>query len=67
MLQPLLDEIAGFTTAHKLTERRLGELALNDKNFVADIRDGRSPSLKTVAKLKHFMLTYGAVEQGEAA
>ena len=54
----LISDIEAFISAHDLTERRFGELALNDKNFVSDIRDGRSPSLKTVDKLKRFMMTY---------
>ena len=56
---PLLDEIATFIADHGLTERRFGELALNDKNFVTDVRDrGRSPSLNTVEKLRRFMRAY---------
>jgi hypothetical protein len=58
----LLDDIAAFVTAHGLSERRLGELALNDSKFVRDVRNGRSPSLNTVAKLKSFMLTYQGQE-----
>lgn len=57
-MEPLLDEIATFITDHALTERRFGELALNDKNFVSDMRDGRSPSLNTVDKLRRFMRAY---------
>ena len=55
----LLSDIEAFVAAHEMTERRFGELALNDKNFVSDIRDkDRSPSLKTVERLKRFMMTY---------
>jgi hypothetical protein len=52
------DEIAAFIAAHDLTERRFGELALNDKNFVLDLRAGRSPSLNTVERIKRFMSAY---------
>lgn len=55
---PLLDDIAVFIQAHELSERKFGELALNDKNFVADIKEGRSPSLNTVDKLRRFMASY---------
>lgn len=44
--------------AHGLSERRFGELALNDKNLISDLRGGRSPSLNTVEKLRRFMATY---------
>lgn len=54
----LLDDIAAFITAHQISERKFGELALNDKNFVSDIRSGRSPSLNTVERLRRFMATY---------
>jgi len=55
---PLLDEIGAFMDAHGLSERRFGELALNDKNLISDLRGGRSPSLNTVEKLRRFMATY---------
>jgi hypothetical protein len=55
---PLLDEIGAFIEAHGLSERRFGELALNDKNFVSDLQAGRSPSLNTVERLRRFMATY---------
>ena len=54
----LVEEIAAFIGAHDLTERKFGELALNDKNFVSDVRAGRSPSLNTVERLRLFMATY---------
>jgi hypothetical protein len=57
-MQPLLDEIATFLSDHNLSERRFGEMALNDKNLVSDLREGRSPSLKTAEKLRRFMSAY---------
>jgi aspartate carbamoyltransferase catalytic subunit len=54
----LLNDIAAFTTAHNLSDRRFGELALNDTKFVRDLKNGRSPSLNTVEKVKTFMLSY---------
>lgn len=52
------DDIAAFIAAHDLTERQFGVLALNDKNFVPDLRMGRSPSMNTVAKVQRFMAMY---------
>lgn len=55
----LLDDIAAFITAHDLSDRRFGELALNDTKFVSDLKNkSRSPSLRTVAKVRAFMLSY---------
>lgn len=54
----LLDEIGAFIAVHQITERRFGELSLNDKNFVSDVRDGRSPSLNTVERIRAFMRAY---------
>jgi hypothetical protein len=54
----LLDDINTFLERHELTERRFGELALNDKNLVADIRAGRSPSLNTADRIREFMMAY---------
>jgi len=54
----LSDMIAAFIADHQMSERRFGELALNDKNFVMDLRAGRSPSLKTVARVQHFIASY---------
>lgn len=55
---PLLEEIAAFINAHELSERRFGEMALNDKNLISDLKEGRSPSLNTVERLRRFMSAY---------
>ena len=65
-MEPLLEDISAFIQAHELSERNFGELALNDKNFVGDIRTGRSPSLKTVDKLRRFMAAYPNHERAAA-
>lgn len=57
-MQVLLDNIAAFIERHEITERRFGEEALNDKNFVADLRAGRSPSMNTVQRVQDFMAMY---------
>lgn len=63
----LLTDIEAFVAAHEITERRFGELALNDKNFVSDIRErGRSPSLNTVERVKRFMMTYRPAQDAAA-
>lgn len=57
-MQPLLDTIAQFIERHEITERKFGEEALNDKNFVADLREGRSPSMATFQRVQDFMAMY---------
>lgn len=58
----LLDDIAMFIADHGLSERRFGELALNDKNFVPDIRGDKGTPRRiwpeTEAKVRRFMATY---------
>lgn len=54
----LLSDIDAFIQIHGITERKFGEEALNDKNLVADIRSGRSPSLNTAERIRQFMMTY---------
>ena len=68
MVDPFLKEIDAFLDAQGLTEHQLGRLALNDKRFVSEIRSGkRSPTLKTVEKLRHYMLTYRREPKDAAA
>ena len=54
----ILSEIDAFIQATKLKEREFGLLALNDKNFVPQLREGRDVRASTVAKLKEFMASY---------
>lgn len=62
----LFDDIAAFCMAHQMSERRLGEMALNDKNFIGDLRDGRNAGMKTVERLKRFMAAYPNHERDAA-
>jgi hypothetical protein len=62
-MSPLADDIAAFIEVHALTERQFGELALNDKNFVPQLRGEkgsrpRRPWPETEAKVRRFMATY---------
>lgn len=51
----LLDEIAEFCAKHGLSETRFGELALNDKPFVSQLRAGRDMRSSTIDKIRTFM------------
>lgn len=59
-MDELLSEIEKFIALHEMGERRFGTLALNDPHFVKDIRDSRSPSLRTVERVRSFMAGFGA-------
>lgn len=66
-MDQLLTEIDAFLKAHGMAESRLGELALNDKRFVWQLRNkGRRVWPETEAKVRHFMVSYRA-GQGAAA
>lgn len=54
----LLSDIRAFCDAHELKPSRFGELALNDKPFVAQLEAGRRVWPETEAKVRRFMATY---------
>lgn len=54
----ILSEIDAFIHATELKERDFGLLALNDKNFIPQLRAGRDVRASTVAKVKDFMASY---------
>ncbi len=58
MIKKLLDEIAEFRAKTGLTATRFGQLAVGDGNFIRAIGQGRTPSLSTIDKVRHFMRTY---------
>ena len=49
------DAISEYLKRSKMSARRLGELALDDPEFVADLNDGASPGLDTVDRVLRFM------------
>lgn len=63
----LIPDIEAFLTAHGMSETAFGTEALNDKNFITDLREGRSPSLRTVARVQRFMSSYPNHHQQAAA
>lgn len=63
----LLQEIETFCETHDLKEGVFGILALNDKNFVGQLRDGRDMRLSTVERVRRFMATYRPEPQADAA
>jgi hypothetical protein len=62
-MSTLIDEISAFIEAHSITERQFGEMAMNDKNLVPQMRGekGSRPRRiwpETEAKIRQFMDAY---------
>jgi hypothetical protein len=51
----LIQQIEAFCAKHRLSERQFGELSLNDKNIIRQLREGRDLRLSTVDRLNAFM------------
>lgn len=54
----LLDDIIAFCEARELSEGQFGILALNDKNFVPQLREGRDIRFSTAERVRRFMVTH---------
>lgn len=54
----LLADIETFCGAQEMAESQFGLLALNDKNFVPDLREGRDIRFSTAEKVRQFMVGY---------
>ncbi len=63
-MQNLIREIEQFCLRNDISETRFGELALNDKPFVSQLKSGRDLRSSTAVKLRKFMADY---ESGDAA
>jgi aspartate carbamoyltransferase catalytic subunit len=57
-MDTLITEIDTFTALHGINERDFGLQALNDKNFVPQLRAGRDLRMSTVVKVRDFMAAY---------
>jgi len=66
-MQDLLLEIEQFCLRNGMSETRFGELALNDKPFVSQLKHGRDLRGSTAARLRQFMAEYGAHQPADAA
>jgi len=63
-------EVEDFLVRHDMAAATLGVQALKDPKFVSDLRRGRSPSLKTIDRVRAWMSVYDQahpVEGDEAA
>jgi hypothetical protein len=57
-MDKLLSDIQAFCETHKIAATRFGEMAMNDKPFVAQLENGRRLWPETEAKVRRFMETY---------
>ncbi len=57
----LIRKIDEFMRQTKMPQTRFGRLAVNDPQFVFDLRRGRTPRPKTEQRVEHFMNTYAEV------
>lgn len=57
-MDTLLSDIEGFCAQHGLSEWQFGELVLNDRHFIRQLRDGRDLRMSTLGKVKDFMDEY---------
>ncbi len=56
----LLQRIEAHIRSHQVPATRIGRGALRDPNFVADLRRGRKPGPKTVARVLAYLGGVGA-------
>ncbi|RJG51812.1 hypothetical protein D0Z70_22550 [Sphingobium terrigena] len=54
-LSPILLEMERWLSATGMSASRFGRLAANDPRLVYDLRNGRDPSSRIVARLRAFM------------
>jgi hypothetical protein len=57
-MDELLKAIEAFCRDNGISETRFGELALNDKPFVSQLRAGRDVRMSTVDRVCDFMARY---------
>lgn len=51
----LLKRITAYCSRQGISEGAFGREAMNDTSFVADLRGGRSPTMRTLDKLDRFL------------
>lgn len=59
-MDTIITEIETFCDAHGIAESTFGRLVAKDTNLVNQLRQGREPRRKTVARVRNFMASYGA-------
>jgi hypothetical protein len=52
---PILLEVERYLRQHSMSASRFGRLAASDPRLVSDLRKGRDPSSRTVARIRCFI------------
>lgn len=65
--EEFLAQVDRFLERTGMTASAFGRAAVKDPNLVGDIRDGRSPSLRTLARVQNFMATHDTSPSERAA
>lgn len=52
---PILLEVERYLRQHNMSASRFGRLAARDPRLVSDLRKGRDPSSRTLARIRAFM------------
>jgi hypothetical protein len=53
-------EVADFLAKARMSPSRFGRAALGDPSFVATLKKGRAPNLRTIEKARAFIQAYPA-------
>ena len=59
-MEQFLSDIEAFCERHGMAETRFGELAMGDKPFVKQLREGRNVQMRTAEKVRSWMAAYEA-------
>lgn len=62
-MEHFLTEIEAFCERHQMAETRFGDLALKDKPFVRQVREGRRVWPETQDKVRAWMAAFEAQQQ----
>ena len=52
---PILLEVERWIRQHNMSASRFGRLAASDPRLISDLRKGRDPSSRTIARIRAFM------------
>lgn len=67
-LEKFLSDVEAFCERHSLSLSEYGELAMNDRSFMLDLRAGkRAPRISTLEKNAEFMANYKVEAAGRVA
>lgn len=61
-MDDLLLLIDTFRAAHGMSESKFGRMAVKDAKLIPQLRAGREPRRATIARVRNFMATFGAME-----